>query len=85
MVGFKGRSSLKQYVPKNSPSKVLKCGVGVTVRLDTFVLFRLILKKLGIVHSRQKLLIVFNKLLSSHTLLADLVDSKIYCSDSIGY
>ena len=45
VVSFKGRSSLKQYVPKNPLSEVSKCGVGVTVRLVTLALFRFILGK----------------------------------------
>ena len=41
MVGFKGRSSLKQYVHKNPLSKVLKCGVGAIVRMGILMLLSL--------------------------------------------
>ena len=43
MVGFKGRSSLKQYVHKNPLSKVLKCGVSAIVRMGILVLFKFML------------------------------------------
>ena len=45
MLGFKGRSSLKQYVPKNSLSEAnLKCGVDVIVRIDILALIRFTLE-----------------------------------------
>ena len=43
MVGFKGRSSQKQYVPKNPLSEVLKCGVGAIVGMGILVPIRFML------------------------------------------
>ena len=45
MVRFKGRLSLKQYMPKNPLNTALKCGADVTVQMVTHVLSKCMLEK----------------------------------------
>ena len=96
MVGFKGRSSLKQYLPK----KPIKRGFKVWCRSDSKTgytcAFQVYTGKVGdtteknlgarVVKDLSKdikdknYFVFFDNFFSSPTLLADLMDSKIYCA-----
>lgn len=54
VVGFKGRSSLKQYVPNKPTNEVTKFGVGVIVRMGLLAAFKYML--VGS-HSTEKILV----------------------------
>ena len=99
MVGFKGRSSLKQYQPKKPTKRGFKVWCRSDSKTGYTCAFQVYTGKVGDTTEKQlgarvvkdlskdikgkNYFVFFDNFFASPTLLADLMDSKIYCAATV--